>query len=98
LEELTSEQISEWEAYDRLDPIGTYREDFRMAVIASQMTNLMIQAHGKKGSKLTDTADFMPKWGEDTTTPKVQSMEEIKKALMSIASTHNKSIDKKKRK
>jgi hypothetical protein len=57
-------QLSEWEAYDRLDPIGTWREDFRTATLASIVTNLVISVHGKKGAKMTTAIDFMPDWGE----------------------------------
>ena len=89
---LSSVQISEWEAYDRIDPIGTWREDFRMAYISSLMTSLTISVHGKKGAKHPNIIDFMPEW--DVTgkqaVAKIQSVDDMKKALMEIAKAQNK--------
>jgi hypothetical protein len=90
---LTSNQLSEWEAYDRLDPIGIWREDFRMAYIASLITNLTISVHGKKGAKQTNIMDFMPVWDEEGKKQgggqKTQSVEDMKSALLSIAKAQN---------
>ena len=76
-----------------MDPIGEVRGDFRMAELASLITNIAIKwAAGKKSSKLTEIIDFMPQWdgtGEKEVV-KVQSADEIKKALLEIANTHNK--------
>ena len=88
MEHLTSKQIAEWEVYDRLDPIGTWRDDFRMAYICSVISNLTISVHGKKGTKQTAPKDFMPEWGVD---PKAatqeQSVEEMKAFLLGMAKT-----------
>jgi hypothetical protein len=97
LEQLTSEQISEWQAYDRLDPIGTWRNEFGLAMIASIITNLTISVHGKKGTKLTTAEDFLPKWGEDEEEKiKQQSMEEMKEFMLSFAKQHNSQFKKEK--
>jgi hypothetical protein len=97
LDELTSVQISEWEAYDRIDPIGTWRDDFRMAFMSSLVTNLVISVHGKKNAKHTNVMDFMPKWDDSGVKEvKKQSAEDIKKALMEIANAQNKKEDRKK--
>jgi hypothetical protein len=88
---LTSSQLSEWEAYDRIDPIGSWRDDFRMAYLASVMTNLTIGVHGKKGTKQTPLIDFMPDW--DITAPKEvkkQSIEDMKRAFKDIMSSQKK--------
>jgi hypothetical protein len=95
LDHLTSVQLSEWEAYDRLDPIGTWREDFRMAYVSSLITNLAISIHGKKGTKPMNIMDFMPKWDSqepENTVVKQQSVEEMKKALLQIAQAQNKKV------
>ncbi len=98
MDHLNSVQLSEWEAYDRLDPIGTWREDFRMAYLSSLITNLTISVHGKKNAKQTNIMDFMPKWdlSGDTKEVKVQSLDEMKKALIDIANAQNKKEAKKK--
>ncbi len=98
MDELTSFQISEWEAYDRIDPIGTWRDDFRMAYMSSLITNLTISVHGKKNTKHTDIMDFMPRWDNvgDEKQIKKQSLDDMKKALIDIASSQNKKEARKK--
>lgn len=90
---LTSRQISEWEAYDRIDPVGEWREDFRMAFLSSLITNLAISIHGKKGTKQTTLMDFMPKWDVDEPKkglPMSQSIEDMKKVMYDIANASKK--------
>jgi hypothetical protein len=92
LDQLTSTQVSEWEAYDRIDPIGQWREDHRWASLTAQMTNLLTWAHAKKGSSHTAT-DFIPQW--DITAPaeiKVQSIEDMKRVFEEIAGYQNKNV------
>ena len=93
MDELSLDQLLEWESYDRLDPIGTWRDDFRMAYLASTVTNLTISVHGKKGAKMTAPVDFMPEWDiiktEDV--PK-QSVQEMKDIFLGIVSAHNKQV------
>jgi len=84
LDELTSEQLSEWEAMDRIDPIGSWRDDFRMSYIASLITNLFIRTHGRRGAKLTEVKDFILDWDKGFGR-KAQSMEEMKQVLLSLA-------------
>jgi hypothetical protein len=83
---LTADQLNEWEAADRLDPIGEWRADFRMAELASVVTNIAIKwGAGKKKVKLAELMDFMPQWDVKTgKDPKQQSMEEMRQALQNI--------------
>lgn len=93
---MTLAQIQEWEAYDRLDPVGSWREDIRLAYLSSLVTNLVISVHGKRNSKLTKVEDFMLIWDEEARKLKQsgQSTEEMKDILLSFASTHNEGIKK----
>jgi hypothetical protein len=91
LDQLTLTQLQEWEAYDRLDPIGSWREDFRMAFLASLITNLTISTHGKPNAKQTTLEEFMPDW--DVTGPKKvkqQTVEEMKKVFEDIVNSQKK--------
>jgi len=92
LDSLTSRQLSEWEAYDRLDPIGTWRDDFRLAYLSSLITNIAICVHGKKGAKHTIPMDFMLDWDVKEKKINVQSVEEQKRILMDIFGEHNKRV------
>lgn len=86
---LTAKQISEWEAFNRLEPIGEWRQDYRMAFIASIMINIARAMSGAKGVKMTTPADYMPVWYTDPNEPDEpmqQSLEDMKKVLLELGS------------
>jgi hypothetical protein len=91
LEELTSAQISEWEAYDKVDPIGKWRDELSIASLASVIVNLARQIYHdpKKGKpEYVGPNDFMINWGETvepTPEPKKQSPEEMFRILSGLA-------------
>lgn len=84
--QLTSQQLSEWEAYDRLEPIGGLATDYRMAIILSEITNLFRWAWGKEGAKRSTPMDFFPDWyGEkEKEEIKKQTPEEMKHIMLGI--------------
>ena len=94
LDQLTSYQISEWEAFDKIDPIGEWRADFRGAKVESLILNLVQSIFAKKGAQPTTTTalDFMPNWTGEEDDPKVQSVEEQKRILLDIAGSQNKRV------
>ena len=96
MDQLTSRQISEWEAYDRIDPIGTWRDDFRFAKLESLIINIVQQLYAKKGStpKITTPLDCMTDWSGEGKfqEPKKQSVEDMKSILLGIANVQNKKI------
>jgi len=96
---LNARQLAEWEAYDRLDPIGQWRDDFRMAELASLILNIAIRwGAGKKQVKLTDITDFMPQWdGGAPKEVKQQSVEEMKQIFKDIMQAQNQIVGRKKR-
>ena len=93
LEQLTATQLSEWEAYDKLDPIGKWRDELMIASVCSLITNITRQLHTKKGYKVEFTTpdDFIIKWGEfeeQKPEPKKQTQEEMANVLQSLVSMH----------
>ena len=85
--------------YDRLDPIGTWREDFRMAYTLAFLQNVVTSLYAKKGEtpKKYSAQDFMPKWGMEETgdvTENVDTQENLVFALKTWAKRHNKLYDK----
>ena len=93
LEGLTSSQLSEWEAYDRIDPIGTWRDDFRGAKLESLILNIVNQLYAEKGKKpqVTTALDFMPDFtGERIDEKKKSSPEDILALFRGIAATQKK--------
>ena len=99
MDELTSAQLSEWEAYDRIDPIGTFQSSYHAAYIAMLIINTTRAVHGKKGIKMDSILDHMPFWMKDDLEPEIkkQSTEEMKQILLGIASAQNKKIANKNR-
>jgi hypothetical protein len=89
--------LSEWEAYDRLEPIGDERIELYFASLCSLISNISIRALGKKGTKLTSPLDFVFRWDAETEEAQVtpdsdpsvevrgQTQEEQKKVLLQIA-------------
>jgi len=55
-----------WEAYDRLEPFGEQRADFRIGQLCSVVTNLFRTLWGEEGCEMSSVLDFMPEWGKDT--------------------------------
>jgi hypothetical protein len=96
LDILTSKQVSEWLAYDRLDPIGEYRNDSRFAIVCSTITNIARSIWGKNGSKMTLISDFMPQYEQKQINRKPkQSVEQMKDILKTIAGVYGKKRSKK---
>jgi hypothetical protein len=92
---LTSLQISEWQAFDRIYPIGEDRADYRISYLSSLITNLFIQVYGKTGAKLTLPSEYEFKWGEAAEEESRQkNIESIKHFLMSFASSQNRRVEK----
>jgi hypothetical protein len=93
LDQLTSVQISEWEAYNKIDPIGTWRDDFRFAKLTALLQNIVSTLYAEKGTKpkLIAAIDEMPDWlGEKEKEPEEkQSWQDMKSIFMSIAKEHN---------
>jgi len=91
-------QLAEWEVYNRINPIGTKRIDYLFAAMCSVITNNIkagVAAFGGKKSKkpkMTRPEDFLPMWdagNKEQREPKKQSVEQMKRILMGIASSQN---------
>jgi hypothetical protein len=95
LDTLSLVQLQEWEAYDTLDPVGTWRDDFRMAKVESLIVNISNAIHHKKNvtPAITSPIDFMVDWtGEEKPEAKKQSVEEMKEIFVSMAKEHNERV------
>jgi len=87
LDHLTSYQLSEWEAYDRIDPIGAWRNDYGAAMLASVIFSIARKVYGKKGQsgKELTPLDFMPDWaGEFKPEVKEQTLDQMKQAVLDM--------------
>lgn len=89
LDYLTAAQLAEWRAYDQIEPIGGYREDYRMAQVCHLIFELAQSVYGDGNRRMKSSIyDFMP-WGPEDpgarSRSKRQTMEEMKAVLMTIA-------------
>lgn len=74
---VSSEELTDWMAYYRLEPFGEERADLRAGIIAAVMANAM---SGKSSRKFT-ADEFMPKFG-----PKPEpTPDELRTKLMAMA-------------
>ena len=91
MEYLTINQIREWEAYNRIDPIGEWVWEFRFAKLEAIITNLAISIYGKKGTKYVEIKDFLPSWlvEEMSEIPQSQSVEDMLKVFKEIERDQN---------
>lgn len=97
MQHLTSRQLSEWEAYLKIDPPKELKQDVRLAYMASLVTNLVIRSMGSKGAKLTAVKDFLIEWdSEEAENKKRQTPEQMKSILLALAEEHNNKLKSKK--
>jgi hypothetical protein len=78
LEMLSSHQIAEWMAYNKIEPFGERSAWLQTGIIASVIAN----AHRGKKGKVFKPEDFMPSFEVEETKP--QSMEEQRGVLKQI--------------
>lgn len=78
-------------AYNTIDPIGRWREDYKMSYMASVISNNFIRAFGKKNSKMQPVSDFNFPWQPNNR--KEMSQDQLTEALMAWAANHNKAVE-----
>lgn len=61
--------MSEWLAYYEIEPFGDERADFRSAISATAISNILLKANWKR-PKALKVESFMPKFKERKTEPK----------------------------
>lgn len=98
LDAMTAEQMDEWEAFNRIQPIGGQRLDFYFAYLMTSIHNLAISIHAKKGTKHFELEDFLPNWAGVEKEQQVMSNDEMKAFWTAFAEQHNRTAKKKERK
>lgn len=90
--QITSQQLAEWEAYDKIDPIGSWRDDYRIAVLDALIVNIVSKLYAKKGHTPKEVlpTDFIPNWTGEKRIERKQSVADMKQVLMSIAAAAQK--------
>jgi hypothetical protein len=72
LASISSEELTEWMAFDQLDPFGAQRDNMHAAVIA----NVLATVHAKEGH-VFKINDFMLEFGKPAVPEKGMSQQEI---------------------
>lgn len=84
---MTASHLAEVKAYDQIEPIGGYREDYRLAQVCLMLHTLIQSNRGDGKWTKASIYDFMP-WGPEggrrTAADKPQSVDEMKAILSSI--------------
>ena len=98
---MTGDQQTEWEAFDRLEPVGGYKQDFRFAQLCDLLYVLANALGGGKQVK-SKIQDFMPWWftqylKDAGKSGGGQSAKEIGDNLKEWARQHNLALDRKER-
>lgn len=97
---MTGDQLVEWEEFDKLEPIGSYKQDFLFAQLENLIYVLAYAINGKQVK--SKVQDFIPWWltqylNDDGGLGK-QSVEQIKQNLLQWARQHNRALDRKAKK
>lgn len=95
LKELTSEQLTEWMAFNLIDPIGKWRDDYRMSYMAATISNNFIKAFGKKGAKFHSVDDFVLPWQPKK--KREMTQQQLTESLLAWANAHNKAVERQER-
>lgn len=75
---MSSRELSEWQAYDRLEPIGDKRGDYQAALVAMVVTSVF----GGKSSKAPRLEDFLLQFDAE---PKREQSPETLMAAFALA-------------
>ena len=94
LARLSSRQISEWMAYDSLDPFGEERADLRFGMLMALLANINRDPKARKEPYTAE--EFMPRFGgqeqdgQDEQDKTKQTWEQQKAMMMALKESHAK--------
>lgn len=85
-EQLTSREITDWIAYEMVEPFGEYRADLRAGIVAATVANV----HRPKGRRAFKPEEFMPNFGERK---QQQSVADMHMIFREFAAAHNAALE-----
>ena len=98
LEMLSPDQLDEWMAFDRMEPIGSWADDIRFAQLAARIENILKAVHFQKGSYTwTRLEDVVQNWSgiemkNEEEEVVAQTVDEMKAILRAITIYNNGTI------
>lgn len=81
---LTARQLADWEAYDKIEPVGQYRTDHMMGMLCSLIKDSLTSIFGKKGNKPKPTHPWTWAYWMEEDYNKVKEEQEKKKGAVAI--------------
>jgi hypothetical protein len=85
--EITSSEFAEWQAYESIDPFGSWRDDMRMGKVCSAIAN--------QWGASTTPKDFIPDFEDVEGLEKKQTPQAtIESTMMAYAKVHNKIVER----
>lgn len=93
---LTEKQLVEWEEYNKLEPIGSYKQDFHFANLCHLIVELAQSVWGGKKRRITTIMDYMPHWFTQykhrtgTASVRREPWQDIKGKLMAMVASQKK--------
>ena len=87
LSRIDARELSEWEAYYKIEPFGQQVSNFTVATVAAVVANA--NRSQKKRTKAFSPDDFMVKFRK-----KRQSVDDMKKVMTQIARVNNNAINR----
>ncbi len=86
LDDLTADQVTEWAAYNELEPVGEYHRDYMHGQLMALIHNLAQSIYGKKGKRKTvRPEDFLP-WMDRAAEHSPQSKSKVQQSPDDIKS------------
>lgn len=86
--------MQEWEAFNRIQPIGRQRDDFYFAYLMASIHNIAIAIHAKKGTKQFEIKEFLPNWLGEQEQKEAMTVDQMKQFWKDFAEKHNKTVRK----
>lgn len=84
--------MDEWEAFNRIQPIGARRMDVYFSQLMTAIYNIAIGFSGSKTAKQFKPEDFLPNWTGVVDEPEVMGADAMKQFWVEFAETHNKQV------
>ena len=83
LDSIDSRELTEWQIFDSIDPIGAWRDDYASGLLCALQANM----NRRKGAKAFVPQDFMPFVPRDSEPASAEAMEH---QFMAYIHQHNK--------
>lgn len=86
--------MNEWEAFNRIQPIGARRFDVYYSTLMTAIHNIALAFSGSKTNKKYKVEDFMPNWMGNEKSSEEMSIEDQISFWRAFAEQHNAEVER----